>query len=55
MRLRKFIQYVKHTVNKVITPEENQSADAYKFPYRVYGLADVYENKTAGIYLSKKE
>ena len=49
------IQYVKHTVNKVITPEENQSADAYKFPYRVYGLADVYENKTAGIYLSKKE
>ena len=49
------IQYVKHTVNKVITPEENQNADAYKFPYRVYGLADVYENKTAGIYLSKKE
>ena len=49
------IQYVKHMVNKVITPEENQNADAYKFPYRVYGLADVYENKTAGIYLSKKE
>lgn len=48
------LQYTKHTVNKVITPQENQSADAYKFPYRVYGLADVYENKVAGIYLHHK-
>ena len=48
------LQYTKHTVSKVITPEENQSADAYKFPYRAYGLADVYENKTAGIYLHHK-
>ena len=48
------LQYTKHTVSKVITPEENQTADAYKFPYRVYGLADVYENKVAGIYLHHK-
>lgn len=48
------LQYTKHTVNKVITPQENQTADAYKFPYRVYGLADVYENKVAGIYLHHK-
>lgn len=48
------IQYTKHTVSKVITPAENQSADAYKFPYRAYGLADVYENKVAGIYLHHK-
>lgn len=48
------LQYTKHTVNKVITPEENQDADAYKFPYRAYGLADVYENKAAGIYLHHK-
>lgn len=48
------LQYTKHTVNKVITPEENQFADAYKFPYRAYGLADVYENKVAGIYLHHK-
>ena len=48
------MQYTKHIVSKVITPEENQSADAYKFPYRAYGLADVYENKTAGIYLHHK-
>ncbi len=48
------LQYTKHTVNKVITPEENQNADAYKFPYRAYGLADAYENKVAGIYLHHK-
>lgn len=48
------IQYTKHTVSKVITPEENQTADAYKFPYRAYGLADVYENKVSGIYLHNK-
>lgn len=48
------LQYTKHTVNKVISPQENQNADAWKFPYRAYGLADVYENKTAGIYLHHK-
>lgn len=48
------LQYTKHTVTKVITPEENQTADAWKFPYRAYGLADVYKNKVAGIYLHHK-
>ncbi len=48
------IQYTKHTVNKVISPDENQTADAWKFPYRAYGLADAYENKVAGIYLHHK-
>ncbi|MBR5089228.1 MAG: hypothetical protein IK093_07365 [Ruminiclostridium sp.] len=47
------MQYTKHLVNKVITPEENQDADAWAFFFRAYGLADVYENKTAGIYLHK--
>ena len=47
------IQYTKHTVNKVIGPEENQSSDGYLFFYRAYGLADVYENKLGGIYLHK--
>lgn len=48
------IQYPKHTVNKIITPEENQSSDGYLFFYRAYGLADVYENKASGIYLHHK-
>lgn len=47
------MQYTKHLVSKVITPEANQSADAWGFPYRNYGLADVYGNKTAGLYLHK--
>lgn len=48
------LQYPKHIVNKIVTPEENQTADAWKFFFRSYGLADVYENKTAGIYLHHK-
>lgn len=48
------LQYPKHTVNKIITPELNQESDGYLFFYRAYGLADVYENKVAGIYLHHK-
>lgn len=43
------IQYQKHVAPKVITPEMNQDADAYKFGYRNVGIADTYENKAAGI------
>ena len=46
------IQHAKHVVNKVIKPDENQSADAWKLFYRAYGIADVFENKVAGIYAS---
>lgn len=48
------VQYNKHIAPKVVTPEQNQTADAWKFGYRKYGLADVYENKVAGIYLHHK-
>lgn len=48
------LQYSKHTVNKVISPEENQDSDSWAFFYRAYGLADAYENKLAGIYLHHK-
>lgn len=48
------LQYPKHTVNKVIGPEENQTSDGYLFFYRAYGLADVYENKVAGIFCHHK-
>ena len=48
------LQYPKHTVNKVVSPEENQTSDGWKFFYRSYGLTDVYENKVAGIYLHHK-
>lgn len=48
------IQFHKHIAPKIITPEQNQNADAYKFGYRNVGIADVYENKVAGIYLHHK-
>ena len=48
------MQYNKHIAPKVVTPEANQDADAWKFGYRKYGLADVYDNKVSGIYLHNK-
>ena len=48
------LQFTKHAVPKIISPEQNQDADAWKYGYRNYGLCDVYENKTAGIYVHKK-
>lgn len=47
------MQYTKHAVPKIISPEANQDADAYKYGYRNYGLCDAYENKVSGIYLHK--
>lgn len=51
---RAVMQYTKHTVNKVIAPEANQTSDGYLFFYRAYGLVDAYENKVAGIYVHAK-
>ena len=44
------IQYNKHVAPKVVTPEQNPTADAWKFGYRVNGIADVFKNKKAGVY-----
>lgn len=44
------IQYSKHIVSKVFSPEENQDSDGWIFNYRAYGLSDVYDNKVKGIY-----
>lgn len=48
------IQFQKHIAPKVITPEANQTSDGWKFGYRNVGIADVYENKLAGVYVNKK-
>lgn len=45
------IQYPKHVAPKIVTPEQNQNADAWKFGYRLVGVCQVYENKTDGIYV----
>lgn len=48
------IQFSKHIAPKIITPEMNQTADGYKFGYRHVAIADVYKNKTAGIFVHHK-
>ena len=48
------IQFEKHVAPKIVTPEQNQQADAYKYGYRNVGVADVYKNKAAGVYVSHK-
>ena len=47
------IQFAKPVNSKIIDPEMNQDADAYKYGYRQVGIADAYENKRSGIYLHK--
>lgn len=44
------IQHQKHTVGKIITPEQNQAADAWKFGYRTVGIAEVKDNKKVALY-----
>jgi hypothetical protein len=49
------MQYTKHKVSKIITPEINQTdLDGYIFFFRAYGLTDVYENRVKGIYVHTK-
>ncbi len=45
------LQVVKLTLPKVFTPDENQDKDMWKFQFRIYHDAFVYENKAKGIYL----
>ena len=48
------IQFQKHVSSKIITPELNPTADAYKLGYHNVGIADVYANKLAGVYVHHK-
>ena len=45
---------VKLALPKIFSPDENQSADAWKFQYREYHDAFVLDNKVNGIYLHRK-
>lgn len=45
------VSAVKHLLPRIFTPDENQTADAWKFDYRIYHDLFVYENKAKGIYL----
>lgn len=45
------LQATKMALPKIFTPDENQTKDAWKFQYRLYHDAMVYENKVGGVYV----
>lgn len=47
------IQAKKLALPKIFSPDENQTKDAWKFQYRLYHDAFVYDNKVNGVYLHK--
>ena len=47
--------YVKRNVNKIISPEVNQTHDAWKIAYRMHHDGIVADNKVNGLYVLKKE
>lgn len=47
------VQFDKHVAPKIVTPEQNQDADAWKFGYRNVSIAEVYENKVVGVFFHK--
>jgi hypothetical protein len=46
------LSIVKTAAPRIFTPEVNQSADAWKFDYRIYMDCFVLDNKADGIYVS---
>ena len=40
-----------HVLPRIFTPEQNQTADAWKFDYRIYHDTFVFDNKVKGVYL----
>jgi len=47
-------QAKKHENPRIFSPDENQTADAWLFQYRLYHDAGVYDNKVDGIYYHMK-
>ena len=48
------MQVKKFALPKIFDPDVNQEKDAWKFQFRLYHDAFVYDNKAKGIYLHKK-
>ncbi len=48
------LQVQKFALPKIFSPDVNQTKDAWKFQFRLYHDAFVYDNKVKGIYLHKK-
>lgn len=48
------LQIVKREKARIFAPDVNQEADAFKYQYRIYHDAYVYDNKVNGIFISKR-
>lgn len=44
------IQFTKHAVPKIISPENNPDADSWKYGYRNYSISEVLPSRVSGIY-----
>ena len=50
--IKKALETVKESdASKIISPDVNQDADAWKFGYRTVGIVEAYDNKKDGIYV----
>jgi len=45
------VVFTKHLVSDILSPDVNPDADSWIMKYRSYGLAEVLENKIAGVYV----
>lgn len=46
------LQVKKFALPKIFTPDENQNKDAWKYQFRLYHDAFVYDNKAKGVYVN---
>ena len=47
------IKFDKHVASKVFSPDELENLDSYMMKYRKYGIVELFDNKLAGVYVSK--
>ncbi|ERI04014.1 hypothetical protein [Atopobium sp. oral taxon 810] len=47
------IKFDKHVASRVFSPDELESLDSYMMKYRKYGIVELFDQKLAGIYVSK--
>lgn len=47
------VKATKHVLPRIFTPDQNQTADAWKFDYRIYHDVFAYDNKVKGIYVHR--
>ena len=47
------IKYDKHVASRVFSPDELESLDSYMMKYRKYGIVELFDNKLAGVRVSK--